>query len=134
MMSPGTNSRSGISFAVAVTYDRCGHVDHGLELLRGRICPDFLKKRSPRSAPPSAPLRSQRGRRPSGGDGGQSRQQDHQRLRMIFRMRLGQPCLRFFAISFGPVARARSSASLRQAGERRTQLPNQCLAVLAGGI
>ena len=56
-------------------------------------------------------------------------------LRMIFRRRTGQPCRRSCATSFGPVVRARSSASVcvRPCGVVRKS-SEQLFAVLPGGI
>ena len=113
MMSPGTRSRSGISLAspsrttVAVTWIMA------LSFAAAASARASCKKRSatlsttmaaitvPARASPVAKETADRvaSRITSG-------------LRMIFRRRMGQPCRRSCATSFGPVVRARSSASV----------------------
>ena len=112
MMSPGTRSRSGISLAapsrttVAVTWIMA------LSFSAAASARASCKKRSPtlsatipaitepaRASPVRKEIADRVDSRITSG------------LRMIFRRRMGQPCFFSCATSFGPVVRARSSAS-----------------------
>ena len=88
----------------AVPNNRGGHVDHGLELLRGGVRPRFLPEtQSTLSATMPAitvPARASPVRKEIA-DRVESKITSG--LRMIFRTRTGQPCFRSCAISFGPV-------------------------------
>ena len=112
MMSPGTKSRSGISRAapsrttVAVTWIMA------LSFSAAASARASCQKRSPTlSATITAitvPARASPVRKETA-DKVVSRITSG--LRMIFRTRMSQPCFRSCATSFGPVVRARSSAS-----------------------
>jgi hypothetical protein len=95
----------------AVPNHRGGHMDHGLELLRGGVRPGFLPEAESHAQrhhtrhhePARASPVSERNCRQS--------QQDHQRVADDFQKADGPALLRSCATSFGPVVRARSSAS-----------------------
>ncbi len=81
MMSPGTRSRSGISFGGAIPQNGGGDVDHGLELRRRRVRPGLLHE-AERDAEHHHGRHHGSGARVAGGEGNrrQSRQQNHQRI------------------------------------------------------
>ena len=112
MMSPGTRSRSGISLAapsrttVAVTWIMA------LSFSAAASARASCQKRSPTLSATipaiTEPARASPVRKDIA-DKVESRMTSG--LRMIFRTRMGQPCFFSCATSFGPVVRARSSAS-----------------------
>ena len=135
MMSPGTRSRSGISFAspsrstVAVTWIMA------LSFAAAASARASCRKRSAtlsttmaaitvpaRASPVAKEIDERVASRITSG------------LRTIFSRRMSQPCRRSCAISFGPAVRARLGLGLRQALRGCTQGLEQLIAVSRGGI
>ena len=120
----------------AVPNDGGGHVDHGLELLCGGVRPGFLPEAEPH-AQHHHTCHHGAGARVACKEGNrrQSRQQDHQRVADDFQKADG-PALLPLLRDLIRTRRARPlfGLSLRQASQRRSQVPEQCFAVLPGGV